>query len=109
MSLISGLLQISTILAVFQQDIDVPFSEFFRNLQVAMPCNLVSGQLGPGSVWYVAFDGRTNFSGSVVREWVKFVNLNLHNAHNVVPLNGDLIRSTVLVNDFAVLVLVNAD
>ncbi len=30
-------------------------------------------------------------------EWIKLVVFNLHNAHDVVPLDGDLVQSTVLV------------
>jgi hypothetical protein len=53
---------------VLEQDVDVPFAKFFRNLQVAMSCNFISGQFGLGSVRYVAFDGCTDFAGGVIRE-----------------------------------------
>ncbi len=46
---------------VLEQYVDVPFSEFFRNLQVAMLCAFVSGQLGPGSIRDIALDGCTDF------------------------------------------------
>jgi hypothetical protein len=94
---------------VLEQNVDVPFSEFVRNLQVAMSCDFVSGQFVLGSDWYVAFDGRTDFGGGVVHEWVKLIVFNFHNAHDVIPLNGDLVRHTVLGDDFAILVVVNAD
>jgi hypothetical protein len=81
-------------LLVLEQDVDVPFSEFFRNLQVATSCDIVSGQFGPGSVWDIAFDGHTDFGGRFVHEWVKLV---------------ILIRSTVFDDNFAVFVFVNAD
>jgi hypothetical protein len=71
-------------LLVLEQDVDVPFSEFVRNLQVAMSCDLVSRQLGPRSVWNIALDGRTDLSGGVICEGVELVILNFYDAHNVV-------------------------
>jgi len=96
-------------LLVLEQDVDVPFSEFIQNLQVATSCDLVDGQLGPGSVWNIALDGRTDLSGSVVCEGVELIVLHFYNAHNVVSLDGDLIRIAVWDDDFAVVVFVDAD
>ena len=69
---------------MFQQDVDVLLSEFVWDLQVVTSCDFVYGQLGPGSVWNIALDGRTDLSGGVICEGVELVILNFYDAHNVV-------------------------
>jgi hypothetical protein len=75
----------------------------------AASCDLVSGELGPGSVQDVSLDGRTDVCCAIICEGIKLVFFNLHDAHDVVSLDGDLLRSTVLNDDLAVLVPVDAD
>jgi hypothetical protein len=94
---------------VLKRDVKVPFSEFFWNLQVASLDNFVSGEFRRGSFWDIAFDGGSDVGCGLIREWIHFVFFDLHDAHDVVPLDGDLVRSTVLDENFAVLVFVNAD
>jgi hypothetical protein len=71
-------------LLMLEQDANVFSSEFVRNLQVATSCDLVSGQLGPGSVWNISFDGRTDLGSRVICEVVELIVLDLHDTHNVV-------------------------
>jgi hypothetical protein len=67
------------------------------------------GSAWPGSVGNVAFDGRTDLGGCDIGEWVELVVLDLHDTHNVISPDGDLVRSAVFDDDLAVLVFVNAD
>ncbi len=94
---------------VLEKDVNVPLSEFLWNLQVAMSGNSVCGESSPGSVQDIALDSGTDVSPGLVSEWIHFVFFYFHNAHDVIPLDGDLVWSTVLDDDFAVLVIVNAD
>jgi len=80
---------------IFEQYVDVFFSEFIWNLQVATSCNFVSGQLGLGSVQNIALNRGADFGGCVIHEWVELVILNLHESHDIISLNGDLVRSAV--------------
>jgi len=101
-------------LLMLEQDVNVFFSEFVWNLQVAMSCDLVSGQLGLGSVWNVALDGRTDLCHCVIREWVDLIIFNLHdtythNTHNVISFDSNFARSAFFDDDLAILVFVDAD
>ncbi len=94
---------------VLKKDVQVPILEFLRNLQVAPLENVISGKSSPGSVWNVTFDGSADFSRSLVREWVHLVFFHFHDAHDVVPFDGDFVQGTVLNVNLAVLVAVDAD
>jgi hypothetical protein len=65
--------------------------------------------LNPGSAWNIAFDGGADVGCSVVHEGVHFVLLHLNDAHDVIPLDGDVIGSAVCNDDLAILVAVTAD
>ncbi len=62
-----------------------------------MPGNFFSGQLDPGSAGNIALDNGADSGCGLVRERIYLVFLHFDNAHNVVPLDGDVIGSTVLV------------
>ena len=94
---------------VLEKDVNVPFSEFLWNLQVASLDDFVSGELSPGSVRDIAFDGCADVGRGLVREWIHFIFFDFHDAHDVVPLDGDLVRGTVFDDDLAVLVVVDTD
>ncbi len=94
---------------VLKKDVQVPVLEFLQDWQIALFGNVVLGKPSPGSVWNVAFDGSTDVGSSLICEWVHFVLFDLHNDHDVIPLNGDFIRGTVLDDNLAVLVAVDAD
>ena len=67
------------------------------------------GQSGSRCVWDFVLDDGADSGGSFVRERIEFVLLHFNDAHNVVSLNGDVIGSTVLDDDLAILVAVNGD
>ena len=60
-------------------------------------------------VWNVALDNGTNSSGGFVRERIELVLLQFNDPHDVVSLDGDLVRSAVFNNDLAILVVVDGD
>jgi hypothetical protein len=113
MSIVLSLSQVILVqadgLLVLEQDVDVSFSELVWNLQVEMSCDLISGQLGSGSVRNIAFDGCLDFSGGVVHEGVELIFLDFYYAHHDISLNGDFVRCAIFENDFAVVVFINAD
>ncbi len=67
------------------------------------------GKVDLGSAGNVAFDRGTDVGRCLVCEGVHLVFLDFDDPHDVVPFDGDLIWSTVLDHNFAVLVLVDAD
>ncbi len=83
--------------------------EFIRDLEMATSGDVSPGQLSPGSVGDIALDDGADSGSSLIHERIEFVLLHFNDAHNVVPLNGDVIWSTVLDDDLAVLVAVNGD
>ncbi len=96
-------------LMMFEKEVQILCLEFVRNLEIATPGNVVSGQLNPGSAWNVAFDNGADIGRGIVREGIHFVLLHLNDAHDVVLLDGDIIGSAVFNNDLAILVVVNGD
>jgi hypothetical protein len=96
-------------LLIFEQEVQVLSLEFVRNLEIAMPGNVFSGQLDPGSAGNIPFDNGADSGWGLVHEGVYFVLLHFDTANNVVPLNGDFIGSAVFNNDLAVVVAVNGD
>ncbi len=83
--------------------------EFVRNLEMAMSGNVFSGELDLGSAGDIAFDDGADSGCGLIGKRINFVFLILDDAHNVVPLNSDVIGSAVFDDDFAVLVVVNGD
>ncbi len=71
-------------LLMFEKNVKIFCLEFLWNLEIAMPGNVVSGKLNPGSAWDIAFYGGAHVSCSVVH---------FNDAHDVIPLNGDVIGS----------------
>ncbi len=69
-----------------------------------MLCELISGSAGN-----VALDGGADIGRGLIREWIHFIFLDLDDAHDVIALDSDFVGSTILDDDFAVLVAVNAD
>ncbi len=57
----------------------------------------------------VALDNGADSGGSFVCERIELVFLHLNDSHDVIFLNGDLVRSAVFNDDFAVLVIVDSD
>ncbi len=94
---------------MLEKDVLVSIFEFFRNLEVTSPGNVVPGELHLGSAGNIAFDRGANVGRGFVHEGVHLVLLDLDGGHDVVPLDGDFIGSTVFDDDFAVLITVNAD
>ncbi len=60
-------------------------------------------------IWNVALDDGANSGGGFVREGIELVLLHFDDPHDVVSCDGDLIRSTVFNDDFAVPVVVDGD
>ncbi len=78
-------------LLVLEENVHVSVLEFFRNLEVASFGNVVSSEFGPGSARDVAFDGGADVGCGLIREEVYLVFLDLYEAHDVIPFDGDLI------------------
>ncbi len=57
----------------------------------------------------VTFENGADSGCSLVRKRVNFVFLHLNDAHDVVPLDGDVVGSAVFNNDLAILIVVNGD
>ncbi len=96
-------------LLMLEENVQVLCFEFLRNLEIATPGNVVSSELNPGSAGNIAFDCGADVGRGVIHEGLHFILLHLDDAHDVVPLNGDVIGSTVFNDNFAILVAVNAD
>jgi hypothetical protein len=94
---------------VLKEDVQATVFEFFRNLQIALLENVISGKFSPGSIRDVALDAGADVGRGLVREWVHFIFSKFHETHYVIPLDSDLVRGTVLDDNLAVLVAVNAD
>jgi hypothetical protein len=94
---------------VLEKEVQVLVLEFFWDLEVAPFGNVVSSKFIPGSAGNVAFDGSADISRSLVREWIHLILLDLNDAHDVIPLDGDFVWATVLDDDLAILVAVDAD
>jgi len=54
-------------------------------------------------------DNGADFGRGIVQQGIHFVLLPLNDAHDVIPLDGDVIGSTVFNNDLAIMVVVNGD
>jgi hypothetical protein len=96
-------------LLMFKKNVQILCLEFLWNLEIAMPGNVVSGKLNPGSSWDIAFYGGAHVGCSVVREGAHLVLVYFNDAHDVIPLDGDIIGSAVFNDDLAILVAVNYD
>ena len=96
-------------LLLFEQQVQVLRFEFVQNVEIATLGNVFSGQLGPGSAGNIAFDNGADSFCSLVCKRVNLVFFHLNDAHDVVPLDGDVVGSAVFNNDLAVLIVVNGD
>ncbi len=96
-------------LLVLVKDVQVSVLEFLRNLEVASFCNVILSEVSPGSAGNVAFDRGADVGRGLVREGVHLVFLDLNDAHDVIPFDGDPVRSTILDYDSEVLIIVDAD
>ncbi len=67
-------------LLMFEKEVQILRLEFVRNLEIAMPGNVVSGKLNPGSAWNIAFDNGADFGRGVICEGIHFVLLHLNDA-----------------------------
>ncbi len=94
---------------MFEKNVQILCLEFLWNLEIATPGNVVSGKLNPGSAWDIAFYGGADVGCGVIHEGVHFVLLHFNDAHDVIPLDGDVIGRAVFNDDLAILVAVNAD
>jgi hypothetical protein len=94
---------------MFEKEVQILHFEFVRNFEVATPGDVVSSQPDPGSAWDIAFVNGADFGRGIVHEGIHFVLLHFNDAHDVIPLDGDVIGSTVFNNDLAILVVVNGD
>ncbi len=96
-------------LLIFEEKVQVLSFEFIQNMEIATPGDVFSGQLSPGSAGNIAFDNGADSGGGLVCKRVDFVFLHLNDAHDVIPLDNDVIGSTVFNNDLTVLIAVNGD
>jgi hypothetical protein len=94
---------------VLEKDVHISVLEFFRDLEVAPFGDVVLSKFIPGSAGNIAFDRGADISCSLIREGVHLIHLDLDDAHDVVPFDGDFVGGTVLDDDLAVLVTVDAD
>ncbi len=96
-------------LLVSVEEVQVLSSEFIWDLEMAASSNVFLGQPGSRSIGDVVLDKGANSGGGVVRERIELVFLHFNDSHDVVPLDGDLVGSAVLNDNFAVLVAVDGD
>ncbi len=94
---------------MLEKNVQVLCFEFLRNLEIATPGNVVSSELNPGGAWNITFDCGADVGRGDVRERVHFILLHLNDAHDIIPLDGDIVESTVFDDHLAILVAVNAD
>ncbi len=94
---------------VLEKDVHISALEFFRDLEVAPFGDVVLSKFIPGSAGNIAFDRGADIGHSLVHEGVHLIYLDLDDAHDVIPFYGDFIGGTVLDDDLAVLVTVDAD
>ncbi len=113
MLVVSGQSQVIFVYAdgilVLEKDVQVSVLEFFRDFEVASFGNVVSSKFIPGSAWNIAFDGGADIGRGLIHEWIHLVLLDLDDALDVIPLDGDFVWGTLLDDDHAILVAVNAD
>ncbi len=94
---------------VLEKDVQVSVLEFFWNLEVASLGDVVSSEFHPGSAGDIAFNRSADVSHSLIHEGVYLVLLDLNDADEVIPFDGDFVGSAVLDDDLAILVTVDAD
>ncbi len=96
-------------LLIFEQKVQVLSFEFVQNVEIATLGDVFSGQLSLGSAGDIAFDNGADTGCGLVCKRVDFVFFHSDDAHDVVPLNGDIVGSAVFNNDLAILIVVNGD
>ncbi len=96
-------------LLVSVEEVQILGLEFIRDLEMAASGNVLFGQPGSRSIGNVVLDNGANSGGGFVCERIELVFLHFNDSHDVVPFDGDLIGSTVLNDDLAVLVAVDGD
>jgi hypothetical protein len=96
-------------LLISVEEVQVLSPEFVWDLEMASSGNIFFGQSGSLSVWNVALDNGADPVSGFVRERVEFIFFHFNDTQDVIPFNGDLIRSTVFNDDLAVLVTVDSD
>jgi hypothetical protein len=110
MLVVSGQSQVIFVYAdgilVLEKDVQVFVLEFFWNLKVALLGNVISSKFILGSAGNIAFDGGADIGRGLICEWIHLVLLDLDDAHDVIPLDGDFVWGTVLDEDLAILVAV---
>jgi len=70
--------------------IDVSFSEFIRYLVIALAGNLFSCDYGFLNFWQFLQDSCADGRYCGFSKWTKFIFFNLHQSHEIVPLDGDI-------------------
>ena len=96
-------------LLVLVEEVQISSFEFIRYLEMALSGDVLLGYLWSWRVWNVVLDNGANSGGGFIRERVELVFFHFNDTQDVVPFNGDLIRSAIFDDDLAVLVTVNSE